>query len=194
MASDEKEVYLTIHHALNATALLYANRLERKQSCSLQKAVNTWLRPEGQPYSSSSPALGQSSSEVKPHLGAVVSTVPAAQPHPCCCEQLWSGPGPAPCPVPAVAVTQPALPGASTGTSQAEMGCSSQQNHHWHWHTWEKGVEMSLLAALWDRDTLASARKSVQPASLSCPTLLNKSQSIYNRDQKPSLPTPCWCG
>lgn len=86
MASDEKEVYLTIHHALNATALLYANRLERKQSCSLQKAVNTWLRPEGQPYSSSSPALGQSSSEVKPHLGAVVSTVPAAQPHPCCCN------------------------------------------------------------------------------------------------------------
>ena len=53
---------------------------ERKQGCSLGKPANSWLRPEGQPHSSSTPSLGQSSSDVKPHLEAVVNTVPAAQP------------------------------------------------------------------------------------------------------------------
>lgn len=122
------------------------------------------------PLSWSTPALGQSSSEVKPHLEAAVSRACAAQPQPLLLltAAVW------PC--------SRSLPSANSGrhaaspsSSQccAEMGCSLQQNHHWRSYTWEKGVEMSLLAALWDIGTSASASKSVQPASLSCPTLLN---------------------
>lgn len=83
----------------------------RKQGCSLQKPVNSWLCPEGQPHSSSTHAPGQPSSEVKPHLEAVVSRVSehslllTAAVWPCSCSL----------PCASSAVLQSALPGASTG-------------------------------------------------------------------------------
>lgn len=81
MDSGKREVCLAIHHAntLNGHHRSQCKQT-RKRGCGLRKPPNSWLWPEGQPHSSSTPPLGQSSSDVKPHLEAVVNTVPAAQP------------------------------------------------------------------------------------------------------------------
>lgn len=175
------------------TASPYTNRLERKQGSSLQKPVDSWLSPEGQPHSWSTPAVGQSSSEVKPHLELWSAGLVQHSPSPWCCSQPRSGPAPTPSPVPAAAVVQPALPAASTGNQLA-------------WN----GLQLTAKPAL----TLAYMRKrsgnvsfgspvghshfsiSQQVSPTCLPTLSNAVKLItkHNRDQKPSLPIPCWCG
>lgn len=81
MGSGKREVHLAIHHAnIFNGHHLSESRQEWEQGCSFGKPANSWLWPEGQPHSPSTPPLGQSSSDVKPHLEAVVNTVPAAQP------------------------------------------------------------------------------------------------------------------
>lgn len=101
--------------------------------------------------------LGQSSSDVKPHLEAAVNTAPVAQPK---------------SPLLLTAVVWPRSCSLSRANADHHTArctrsqCWESAGLKWalaysKTNTRGKGMEMPLLASLWDAATLASARKSV---------------------------------
>lgn len=175
-----------------ATAPPYTNELERKQGCSLQKAADSRPRPEGQLHSSCTLLQVSAALRWNHTLRLWLAQLEQHSPDPCCCSSCGLAPLPL-LPSASGAVLQPARPAASSGNQPGWNGPQPTAKPSLTLaHTRKTSANVSFGSPV--GRSHFSIRQRVNPTCL--PILSNPVKLIteHNRDQKPSLPIPCWCG